>query len=102
MAVCDPQPGMSASGRALSSTSPTSTGFVLSLMSKMCRPSQPSGTGSPSHESWDDPVPVAGEFHERTRMSPQTTTSPWLPKHSVNEICFGLAGAAMLTIRKPV
>ena len=91
---------MSASGRALSST-PTTSGFVLSLMSKMCTPSKPSATGSPSHESCDDPVPVAGEFHERTRTSPQTTTSPWFPKHSVNETCFGFAGAAMLTIRKP-
>ncbi len=72
MSVCVPQPGESACGRALSSTSPTSCGSLMSLMSKMCMPSKPAGTSVPSQLR----ASVLGAFQARTSTSFHTTMSP--------------------------
>ena len=88
VAVCVPQ------GR---STEPTSSGLVLSLMSKMCSPSKPAGTGSPPHVV----VPEAGASQVRTTMFLKTTTSPWGPLQNARPTCVGLSGFLMFRMLKP-
>jgi hypothetical protein len=56
--VCEPQ---------ARSTDAIRSGSCLFVMSKMCRPSNPGGTKSPSQDARAGPV---FEFHERLRMSP--------------------------------
>ena len=46
-------------------------------------------------------VPLAGEFHDLTRISSQTITSPWFPAQGVNETCLGLPGAEMSRMLMP-
>jgi hypothetical protein len=48
-------------------------------MSKMFNPSKPGGSWSPSQNRGLAGFVLVAEFHERTRMLPQTTTSPWPP-----------------------
>src|SRR3989304_10239444 len=69
------------------STDATRSGAVGSLTSKTCRPSHPPGntpgrTGSPSQVA----PAGAGEVHERTRILPQTITSPRVPAPSRESI----------------
>src|SRR6266702_50525 len=86
--VCDPQG---------SSTAAFSTGLTGSLMSKTCTPSQPAGTVAPRHVL----AVVFFEFHDRTRMLPNTTRSPWSPLHDGCASSTGLSGSEMSTTRHP-
>src|SRR5918996_4209623 len=67
LAVCDPH------GVATNASATGSSGL---LMSKTCTPSCPAGVKTSPHMR---PPAGVGEFQDRTRMLPQTITSPWLP-----------------------
>ena len=53
------------------------TGFAGSEMSKMWMPSKPWPTSVPPQDWVAAPPALTGESHERTRMFPWTTMSPW-------------------------
>lgn len=66
-------------------------------MSKTWTPSQLAGTVWPSHVR----ALVFLEFHERTRMSPHTTMSPWSPLQRSCTISRGFAGEETSMMRNP-
>ena len=84
-------------------TEPTSTGFFLSLQSKMWMPSQPAGTAWPPQVSPAPNAPgvPAGVFHERMTRFFQTETSPWFPSQKARETVKGLFGSRMFRMLKP-